>query len=176
MRYDPTLARALLARTPSVLRAQLLGLPEEWLEAPEGPGAWSPREVACHLSDLERDAWLPRARHILEHGRARPLPPVDRERFRERCAHLALERVLDEFEAARAANLRELGELPVEEGTLAAAGTHDRLGEVRVSHLLSAWVVHDLTHLAQVNRALAAQYRDEVGPWSEFLSVLRPRP
>jgi hypothetical protein len=35
--------------------------------------------------------------------------------------------------------------------------------------------VHDLTHLAQIERALAAQVRDEVGPWVELLSILKPR-
>lgn len=45
-----------------------------------------------------------------------------------------------------------------------------------LSHLLSTWVVHDHTHLAQISRALAAQYREAVGPWTRSLSILRPRP
>lgn len=32
-----------------------------------------------------------------------------------------------------------------------------------------------LTHLAQINRALACQYREQVGPWVELLSILKPR-
>lgn len=54
----------------------------------------------------------------------------------------------------------------------ATAGRHPALGEVR-PQLLSTWVVHDLTHLSQIDRTLASQYRDEVGPWQAFLSVLR---
>lgn len=175
MRYDRESASALLARTPSVLRAQLTGLPAQWLDAPEAPGAWSPREVAAHMADLEQDGWLPRARVILDDGRARPLPGIERDRFRTRYDGASLERVLDDFTAARTANLQILAELDLDGGALAAVGTHPHFGDVRLSQLLSTWVVHDLTHLAQIDRALAAQYRDEVGPWVEFLTILRDR-
>lgn len=166
---------ALLVRTPAVLRAHLLGLPAQWLDAPEAPDAWSPRQVVCHLADLERDAWLPRVRHILEHGRAHPLPGVARERFREVYAFAPLETVLDDFQAARAANLHALDALHLDDGALSTTGRHARLGDVRLSHLLSTWVVHDLTHLAQITRTLAAQHREAVGPFVEFLSILRTR-
>lgn len=142
MTYDAASARALLTRTPAVLGALLRGVPGAWLHASERSGAWSPRQVACHLADLEQDAWLPRARWILKHGNARALPAVDPERFRGRYADVPIETVL---------------------------------GGVRLSHLLSAWVVHDLNHLAQMTRALASRYREAVGPWVEFLPILRPR-
>jgi len=32
---------------------------------------------------------------------------------------------------------------------------------------------HDLTHLHQVSRILAHQYRDAVGPWNRHLGVMR---
>ncbi|HET9947598.1 MAG TPA: DinB family protein [Longimicrobiales bacterium] len=169
-------ARASLARTPAVLRALLEGLPEAWLDAcAEGPGTWSPREVACHLADLEEDAWIGRLRWILERGTAAPLPGVERERFRARYAGASLARVLDDFEDRRARNLRELAELRLDGRALEARGLHATLGEVTASQLLGTWVVHDLTHLAQIVRVLAAGRRNEVGPWVEFLSVLRPR-
>jgi hypothetical protein len=173
--YDPGLARVILTRTPHVLRASLDGLPGEWLDAPEGPGAWSPREVACHMADLEGDGWLPRVRTILEHGDGRPLAGVQRERFRERFADAPLGVVLDAFAAARAGNIQALDGLGLDEALLMKKGLHPDLGAVSLAQLLSTWVVHDLTHLAQIDRALAAQYRDAVGPWSEYLSVLRAR-
>jgi hypothetical protein len=175
MKYDTASARALLVRTPAVLRAMLQGLPGAWLNAPEGPGAWSPREVACHLAELEPYAWLPRIRTVLEHGAAHPVPGVEPERFRERYAGVPLEAVLDDFQAAREANLRALDTLEVGAAALETVGRHRVLGEIRLSELLSTWTVHDLTHLAQVSRALAAQYRDEVGPFAGYLSVLRAR-
>jgi hypothetical protein len=37
---------------------------------------------------------------------------------------------------------------------------------------LSSWVVHDLGHLAQISRVLAKRWRDDVGPWREYLPIL----
>jgi hypothetical protein len=37
-------------------------------------------------------------------------------------------------------------------------------------------VAHDLGHLAQVARVMAKQYREEVGPWVQYLPVLTDRP
>jgi hypothetical protein len=33
--------------------------------------------------------------------------------------------------------------------------------------------VHDLGHIAQIVRVLAKQYQDAVGPWREYLSIVR---
>lgn len=175
MRYDTRHAGALLARTPAILRAMLEGLPAQWLDAPEAPDAWSPRDVACHLADVEQDGWLPRIQTILEHGTTRPLAGVDRERFRARYAGVRLAVVLDDFRRAREANLRALDALGLDDAALSTVGRHPVFGDVRLSELMSTWVVHDLTHLAQICRALASQYREEVGPWIEFLSILRAR-
>ena len=51
-------------------------------------------------------------------------------------------------------------------------GMHPELGVVTMRQLLSTWVVHDLGHVRQVVRVMAKQYRDEVGPWRAYLSVL----
>lgn len=105
MKYHTASAAAVLARTPSVLRVLLLDLPEEWLEAPEAPNAWSPRDVACHMADLERDAWLPRLQVILEGGTAAVLPGVDRERFRVTYDRVPIREVLVDFDRLRRSNL-----------------------------------------------------------------------
>jgi hypothetical protein len=51
-------------------------------------------------------------------------------------------------------------------------GRHPRLGVVTLSQLLATWAVHDLTHVHQLSRVMAHQYRDAVGPWSAYLGVL----
>lgn len=175
MSEDSESVAFLLARTPAVLEALLRGLPSSWLNTPEEPGAWSPRDVVCHLADLERDAWLPRIRAIVDRGSGAVLPAIDRERFRTTYADISLEAVLGELRTARAANLDALDALKLDEAALGAVGRHPDLGEVRLSHLLCAWVVHDLTHLNQVSRGLASQYRTEVGPWRTYLSILQSR-
>jgi len=46
------------------------------------------------------------------------------------------------------------------------------LGKVTLKNLLATWVTHDLGHIAQISRVIAKQYKDEVGPWVEYISVL----
>jgi hypothetical protein len=53
-----------------------------------------------------------------------------------------------------------------------SCGRHPALGSVTLSQLLATWAAHDLTHLHQVSRIMAHQYRAAVGPWSAYLGVL----
>ena len=55
---------------------------------------------------------------------------------------------------------------------LELCGIHPQFGPVTLSQLLATWVVHDLGHLHQIAKAMAFQYRDAVGPWREYLSIL----
>lgn len=179
MDFSPALASVLLARTPEFLNVWTAGLPGPWLHASEERGAWSVRDIVCHLADLERRAWLPRVRVMLMDGAnegpgvGSTFRPLDRERFRVRFADKPFEDVLRTFGEARARNLVALDELTLDDAALARRGGHPDFGEVTVAQLLSTWVVHDLTHVAQIARTLAAQYRDAVGPWRAYLSVLR---
>jgi hypothetical protein len=43
---------------------------------------------------------------------------------------------------------------------------------VTLEQLLATWVGHDFTHIAQIVRVMAKQYKDAVGPWAKYLSVL----
>ena len=54
MKFDLGQGVAVLERTPSVLGALLVGLPDPWLCQNEGPETWSPREVVGHLIEGER--------------------------------------------------------------------------------------------------------------------------
>ena len=56
---------------------------------------------------------------------------------------------------------------------LALKGMHPALGALTLSELLAAWTVHDMTHLHQISRILASQYRDAAGPFSAYLGVLK---
>lgn len=174
MTPGPEGIEGILWRTPGVLRALLAGLPAAAVERPEREGAWSPRDVVAHMADLERDGWIPRIRTFLEHGEERILPGIERERFRARLAGRPMESILDEFEALRTANLRELHRMALTPDQLATAGRHPAFGQVTLSQLLHSWAAHDLTHLAQVTRGLAAPFAPAVGPWREYLRVLTP--
>lgn len=169
-------AVALLARTPRLLDAWLRGLPAAWLEANEGAGTWSPRDVLGHLIHGEKTDWLPRLRRILDEGERVPFDPFDRfAQLRDSqgkgCAEL-----LDELAARRAANLAALAGLALSEADLDRRGRHPALGPVTARELLATWVAHDLDHVVQIARVLAHRYRDEVGPWRAYLRVISGQP
>jgi hypothetical protein len=162
----------LLERSPASFEALLAGLSEAWLHVTEGPDTWSPWEVMAHMTDLERTDWLPRVKILLEHGEGRPFDPVDRTAFRTRLAGRSVSSLLEEFAQLRSDNLTTLRDLRLDEDRLQLPGVHPALGPVTLSQLLAAWVVHDLTHIAQIVRVIAKQYAAAVGPWREYLGVL----
>jgi hypothetical protein len=110
---------------------------------------------------------------ILEHGEMRPFEPFDRLGHVEECRGKSLPQLLDEFVQVRAECLDELRALNLTPAQLALRGRHPALGVVTLSNLLATWAAHDLTHLHQVSRVMAHQYRDEVGPFGAFLGVLK---
>jgi hypothetical protein len=168
-------ARELLGRTPALLDGWLRGLPEPWLSATEGEGTYSPRDVVAHLADDEEVDWLPRLRIVLEHGEARPFTPYDRDAFRTRFAALGMGELLDAFASRRRESLETLDSLAISPADLDRTGLHPALGRVTVRQLLAAWVVHDLTHVAQVARVMAKRYGEATGPWRAYLRVLSDR-
>jgi len=172
MTFDLSAALPLLRRTPAVLDALLSGLPEEWTSATEGPGTWSAFDVVGHLIHGERTDWIPRARRILESGEARPFEPFDRFAQLETSRGQTLGELLVTFRALRARNLATLESWALTEEDLARTGTHPELGPVTLGQLLATWTAHDLGHIAQIVRTMAARYRTDVGPWRAYLRIL----
>lgn len=164
-----------LERTPQLLDTWLVGLSPPWLHAREGEGTWSPLEVVAHLAHNEETDWMPRLERVLQSGEEVPFEPYEREGFRTRFPDWPLERLLMRFSAARSENLEKLLELGLRPVDLNRTGLHPALGRVTVRQLLAGWVVHDLTHLAQLARVMAKRHVDAVGPWREYLGVLGDR-
>ena len=164
---------ALLERTPAALDALLRGLPEDWTHRNEGEGTFTAVDVIGHLIYADKVDWLPRVRMILEHGESRPFEPFDRWGQVQECRGKSLPQLLDEFAKIRAASLHELRLLDLQPEQFERKGRHPALGAVTLSQLLATWAAHDLTHFHQISRILAHQYRDEVGPWSAFLGVMK---
>jgi hypothetical protein len=175
MQFEIRDAVAVLGRTPATLAALLDGLPNGWTRGNEGTDSWSPFDVVGHLIHGEQTDWMPRLRMILEHGPARPFDPFDRFAQFEASKGKSLRQLLDEFATLRARNLRELEVLHLMPDDLRKQGSHPALGTVTAGQLLATWAVHDLDHIVQISRAMAKQYRDQVGPWGAYLSVLHDR-
>jgi hypothetical protein len=162
----------LLSRTPAALNALLRDLPESWTLRNEGANSWSAFDIVGHLIFGERTDWMSRARMILQFQETKTFERFDRLGHVRESQGKSLEQLLDEFAGLRAENLRELRALNLQSTSLALRGRHPALGVVTLSQLLATWTVHDLTHLHQISRVMAHQYRDAVGPWSQYLGVL----
>ncbi len=164
---------AILTRTPASLDALLRGLPNVWVRGNEGKDTWSAFDIVGHLIIGERTDWMPRVRMLLESGEARPFDPFDRFAQLGESQDRSLEQLLDDFARLRRENLAALQALNLRDEDLARRGRHPALGVVTLSELLATWAVHDLTHVHQMSRVMAHQYRDAVGPWSAYLGVLQ---
>ncbi|HLV85334.1 MAG TPA: DinB family protein [Candidatus Sulfotelmatobacter sp.] len=164
---------ALLSRTPATLDALLRGLPDFWARRNEGENTFDAFEVVGHLIHGEHADWMPRARRLLEFGETRAFDPFDRSGHKKAVEGKSLEQLLDEFARVRAENLEELRTLKLGPQELSRRGMHPSLGVVTLSELLATWVAHDLTHLHQISRIMAHQYRTAVGPWSKYLGVMQ---
>lgn len=164
---------SLLARTPAVLNALLRDLPETWTQRNEGGNTWTAYDIVGHLIHGERTDWMPRVRRILECGETRPFDPFDRLAQQGESQGKSLPQLLDEFSRLRSENLDALQALNLKPADFERRGKHPGLGVVTMSELLATWATHDLTHLHQISRVMAHQYREAVGPWSAYLGVMR---
>ncbi|MBE0594142.1 MAG: DinB family protein [Gemmatimonadales bacterium] len=172
MTFNLTSALPVLRRTPAVLDALLAGLPDEWTFADEGPDTWSAFDVVGHLVHGDRTDWIPRARVILDRGETHQFEPFDRFAQLETSRGSTLIELLGTFRALRIRNLETLESWNLTAEDLARTGTHPEFGRVTLRQLLATWTVHDLGHIAQIVRTMAARYTADVGPWRVYLRIL----
>lgn len=165
----------LLSRTPSVVEKLLKGLDDDLVYSNEGGDSWSPFDIVGHLIHGEKTDWISRLDIILSNSEEKTFTPFNRFAQFEDSKGKSLQELLEEFSTRRSKNLDYLKSLPISEDDFKRTATHPSLGIVTLSELLSAWVAHDLGHIAQISRVMAKQYKDEVGPWLEYMSVLNDR-
>ncbi|WP_078409134.1 DinB family protein [Priestia abyssalis] len=173
MNFKMNEAIEVLERTPQTLEHFLAGLSHGWLQCHEGEGTWNASEVIDHLIEGEKYNWIPRVEMILQEGESKPFPPFDRYSHLDEQSERSLEQKLVEFKTIRTRNITKLKALIEPERHLELTGTHPAFGAVRLRELLSTWVVHDLTHISQIVRVMAERYRADVGPWKEYLGILK---
>jgi len=171
---EPTLSHtiAVLSRTPAALNALLRDLPDFWIFRNEGGETFTAFDVIGHLNHGERADWMVRAKIILQHGESQPFPKFDRHAQVLESQGKSLAELLDDFAGLRAKNLDDLRALNLQPEDFHRRGQHPALGPVTLDELLCTWAAHDLTHLHQLSRLLAYQYRESVGPWSRYLGVM----
>jgi uncharacterized damage-inducible protein DinB len=172
MQFDLEEAIGMLGRTPAVLTALLSDIPDAWLHNREGEGTFSAHDVLGHLIFGEQTDWIPRTRIILESGEARPFEPFDRRGHESVIAGRPVDELLQQFSTLRVANLETLRGFRLDERAIGATGMHPALGRVTLRELLATWVAHDLSHIGQMVRVMGKRYREDVGPWREYLRIM----
>lgn len=162
----------ILERTPSVTDALLRGLSPTWTHGNEGGESWNAFDIMGHLVHGEKTDWILRMQIILSKG-DKHFVPFDRFAHFEESKGKLLDQLLDEFAMLRRQNVAILKQTSPDASQLEETGIHPVFGDVTLKQLLAAWVAHDCTHLYQLSRVLAFQYRDAVGPWKAFMRVLQ---
>ena len=173
MKQDLEVTLALLSRTPKALDALLRDLPETWTMRNEGEGTWTAFDVIGHLIHGELTDWIPRAKRLLEFGESKAFDKFDRTAQDRESRGKLLGELLDEFATLRARNIAEIRAMNLSAENLERKGLHPVLGTVTLGNLLATWAAHDLTHLHQMSRIMAYQYREQVGPWTVYLGVMQ---
>ncbi len=162
----------ILERTPDTIRAMLGGLSSGWTTCNEGGESWSAYDIVGHLIHGEHTDWIERLEIILDRT-DKNFQPFDRFAQFEESKGKTLQELLAEFERLRMNNIRYLKSRNIHDEQLDLTGIHPVFGTVTLRQLLSTWVAHDLNHLAQICRVMAHQYKQDVGPWKEFLPILQ---
>jgi hypothetical protein len=164
---------SILERTPFVIEQLLNGLQDEWIFSNEGGETWSPYDVIGHMIHGEKSDWIARLEIILSDLSERRFTPFNRFAQFEESSGKSLKQLLNEFRTLRERNIAILKSKKLTEPEFVRIGIHPDLGNVSLKNLIATWAVHDLNHLSQIARVMAHQYKDEVGPWKEYLRILK---
>lgn len=163
----------ILERTPEVLSLLTKGLSEEWTQTNEGIDTWSVYDIVGHLIHGELTDWIPRMEIILSDKSEKNFLPFDRFAQFENSKGKTFNQLLEEFRELRLTNIGFLKSKNLIDKDLELKGIHPAFGEVTLAQLIATWTVHDLNHIAQICRVMAKQYTGEVGPWIEYLKILK---
>ena len=173
MKLQVEQAVEILGQTPSVLKSLLSNLSNDWTENIEVSDDWSVFDVVGHYIHGEETDWIPRSEIILKQHENITFEPFDRFAQFETLKGKTLTELLEVFADLRNKNLEILKSWNLTDEQLNLKGIHPELGEVSLEQLISTWVVHDLTHIRQISMILAKKYTENVGVWSEYLSILK---
>jgi uncharacterized damage-inducible protein DinB len=139
-----------LKQTPGRLKELLRGVPRAVLSWAPAPGKWSILEIACHLRDMERDAYLARYRRILAEDNP-ALPDIDGDVYALERAY-SEQRLSDVLRDWKRLRKECLGVLRTVKGDQwARQGTHPTAGALSIADFLRRQAVgNDQAHLGQI--------------------------
>ncbi len=159
-------ALSILQNTPKTIKELISQLPDSLLSGGDN-NSWDTKIVLGHLIHGENTDWVPRINIILSDDANKSFEPFVRiPKLNDKTTVQAL---LKEFIELREKNLGFIKSLPIKEN-LNKTGIHPSLGKVTLSELISTWAMHDLNHLIQITRSIANHFKEEVGPWKQYLT------
>jgi uncharacterized damage-inducible protein DinB len=146
---------AIQASTPKKLARAIGRASAAKLRKPPAPGKWSVAEILAHLADAEIvTGW--RMRQILG-APGTPIQAFDQDAWAT-AGHYSkrdARKSLQQFRAVREANLALLKSLTPEQWK--HHGMHAERGVETIEHITVMMAGHDLNHLGQVERIVAAK-------------------
>lgn len=172
MKFNMDKSIQILERTPHVLENLLRNISPEWAMNNEGHDTFSPYDVIGHLIHGEKTDWIPRMEIILSDRSDETFEPYDRFAQLHNSKGKSLNQLLAEFKTLRQDNIELLKSKKLSDEDLNKTAIHPAFGRITLQQLLAAWTVHDLGHIAQISRVMAKQYKEEAGPWIEYLPIL----
>lgn len=163
---------AVLERTPNVLSNMLQNLPNEWVNCNEGTETWSAFDVIGHLIQGEKADWMIRTKIILSDKTDKSFEAFDRFAQFKNSEGKSINDLILEFASLRKVNLEELKSLEINEIDLRKTGNHPAFGTVSLRQVLATWVAHDLSHIAQISRVMGKHYKEDIGPFVQYLRIM----
>ncbi len=173
MNFSLSKSLEILENTPEVISHLLEGLSEEWTHTNEGDETWSAYDVIGHLIHADYTDWMVRINIIMSDEVDKTFPPFDRFAHFENSKGKSLQQLLEEFKSVRLEKLKEFKKINFTKDDLNKTGIHTAFGEITLAQLIATWAVHDLNHISQITRIMAFQYKKNVGPWNEYLRILK---
>ncbi|WP_114788849.1 DinB family protein [Niabella yanshanensis] len=173
MKFTLSKSLEIIERTPGVIYAMLSGLSDEWVTSNEGDATWNAKEVVAHLIICEQTNWLARAKIILSDDANKNLEPIDMTTHFELAKNHSLETLLHMFKTLREESVAALKNFNLQLEDFTKHAFHPKIFEVNLQQLIATWVTHDLSHLTQISRIMAQQYKNEVGPFEAYLKILK---
>lgn len=173
MKFELNKTIEILEQTPDVLYALLQDISDDWVYNNEGKDTWSVFHLIGHLIVCEKTDFISRSEIMLSDSENKTLAPIDMYAQFYCNQGKTLVMLLNEFEYLRQENIIKLKAFDLVDGDLRKMANHPKIGRLSLSELLATWVAHDLNHISQITRVMAKQYKDAVGPFIEFLSILK---
>ncbi|HET7876492.1 MAG TPA: DinB family protein [Methylomirabilota bacterium] len=153
-RLGKTRPLAALRAAPGKLAAALRRAPRRLVGRRPARGEWAITEVLCHLADAEVALGFRVRKLAAEPGAA--IPAWDQERWADEGHYrrTPAAEALRTFTGLRRANLAYAGRL--RRSQWRHHGRHPEYGRITIAQLFAHWAEHDLNHLEQMRKTLAA--------------------